>query len=351
MKIDKHIISILQVASILLFCALSTTAQSYFFRHYQVENGLSNNTVYSSIQDKNGFLWFGTKDGLNRFDGYHFKLFNINDDGSTLAPDFISCLLIDKKNVLWAGSQKGLFTFDTQKERLVRFIDSFPEINSIQTDRNGQLWFISRRTLCRYNFDTKTLRIFRPAKYFEATSLCQSEEGDIWAGTPNGFLQRFNDSAETFKSFNIFSHSPPASSNRIQKIYPAGKGSLFVGTSNQGLKRFDITASDYTDVLTLNPDKTTVFIRDIKQYSDNEFWFATESGIFILNTLTQKFINLKKKFLDPYSLSDNAVYTLCKDMEGGIWAGTFFGGINYYSKQYAVFRKYFPDNSKKRYQR
>ena len=298
------------------------------------------------MQDDKGFLWFGTKDGLNRFDGYHFKLFNIKNDGHTLPPDFISCLLIDKKKTLWVGSQNGLYTFDVQKECLVRFLDSFQQINSLQTDKKGQLWFLSRFTICRYNFETKSLKVFPTTKYFEATTLGLSEEGDIWIGTTNGLLKRFNDATQSFESFDIFSHSLPASSNWIQKIAPAGKNSLYVGTSNQGLKQYDITTATYKDLLTFNADKTTIYVRDIKKYSDTEFWFATESGIFILNTTTQKFTNLKKNLTDPYSLSDNAVYTLCKDAEGGIWAGTYFGGINYYSKQYAVFQKYFPDNSK-----
>lgn len=345
MKNKLHIILFTLFAGLQLFCTVTSTAQSYFFRNYTVESGLSNNTVYCSIQDSSGFLWFGTKDGVNRFDGYHFKVFNMNDDGRTLETNLIGCLMVDKQNTLWVGCQKGLYTFDRRNERMVRFIDSFPEINAIQTDKHGQLWFISRLTVCRYNFDTKKIKVFAPSTYFEASSLCLSEEGDIWACTPNGLLHRFDEATETFRSYNLFSHSPKASSNAILKIYPAGKGAIFAGTTNQGLKRFDIATSVYSDILMLNPDKTTVYVHDIKKYSDNEFWLATESGIFIYNTGTKKFTNLKKNLLDPYSLSDNAVYTLCKDMEGGMWAGTYFGGINYYSKQYAVFRKYFPDNS------
>ena len=341
MKKNYHIIPLL----LLLFCASKTMAQPFSFRNYQVENGLSNNTVYCSIQDTSGFLWFGTKDGLNRFDGYHFKVFNMNDDTGGLPTNLIGSLLADKNDILWVGSQKGLYTFDRQKERLVKFIDSFAEINDIEIDKKGRLWFISGTTLCWYNFDTKNVTAYPPSKYFEASSICVSEEGDIWASTPSGFLVHFNEAAKTFTSFNIFSHSPKPSSYRIQTIYPAGKGALFVGTTNQGLKRFDISTFSYTDLLTFNPDQTTIFVHDIKKYAHDEYWIATESGIFILNTITQQFINLKKKLLDPYSLSDNAVYTLCMDNEGGMWAGTYFGGINYYSKQYAVFQKYFPDNT------
>ena len=330
----------------LLIYSSTCTGQPYFFKHYQVENGLSNNSVYCSVQDQKGFLWFGTKDGLNRFDGYHFKQFTIQEKGKPLAADMISCLTIDNNNTLWVGCRKGLYFFNADKEFLQRFTDSLPEINSMQIDQHNQLWFISRFTVCRYNFKTKVLKIFSPKDYFEGTSICLDEDGTIWIATPNGFLQKFNEVKETFKIFDIFSHSQSAASNWIQKIHPAEKGFLFAGTSSQGLKKINTLTGAYTDLLTFNPDKTTVYVRDIKKYSDNEYWFATESGIFTLNTITQKFTSIHKKFLDPYSLSDNAVYSLCKDAEGGMWAGTYFGGLNYYSKQYSVFQKYFPDNTK-----
>lgn len=329
-----------------LACPYTGYAQPYFFRHYQVENGLSNNTVFCSLQDKNGFLWFGTKDGLNRFDGYHFKQFNIRNKGNDMNSDMVACLLIDPEGRLLVGCQKGLYVFDKEKECLVRLIDSLVWINSMHLDNKGDLWFISATTLCRYNLKTKALKIFPTELYFDATSLCTDSNGDLWVSTSDGFLQHFNELTGKFTPFDVFSHSTfSVPNNWIQKIHPAGKNSLFVGTPNQGLKRFDITTSTYTDLLTHNPDNTAIYIRDIEQYSETQYWFATESGIFIFDTETGKFQNLKKKFLDPYSLSDNAVYALCKDREGGIWAGTYFGGINYYSKQYARFQKYFPDNT------
>ena len=346
MKKKNFIASLIVLSAIFGGQSYEAQAQPYFFRHYQVENGLSNNTVYCSVQDDKGFMWFGTKDGLNRFDGYHFKLFNITYDGSTLPPDFISCLLIDKNKTLWVGSQNGLYTFDPEQERLVRFIDSFTQINSLQTDRQGNLWFLSRFTICKYDFGRKETTVYPTDAFFEATTLGKAEDGSIWVGTPNGLLQKYDEASNSFISFDVFAHSPPASSNWIQEIYPLDKDHLFVGTSNQGLKIFDVHTRSYTDVLMLNPDKTTIYVRDIKQYAPTEFWIATESGIYIYDTRNKTFVNLVKNLSDPYALSDNAVYTLCKDSEGGIWAGTFFGGINYYSRQYAVFQKYFPGNSK-----
>jgi ligand-binding sensor domain-containing protein/signal transduction histidine kinase len=323
---------------------LKADAQPYYFRHYQVENGLSNNSVFCSVQDHNGFLWFGTKDGLNRFDGYRFKVFNVNsDDERSLTNDFISCLAIDKRNRLWIGSSKGLYRFDEVTERLIPVIDSLKDINDVYIDDADRLWFTSIFTACRYDLNTGSLTVFPPAKYFNATSLFEAG-GRMWFSTMNGFLEEFDPATEKFTSYNMFDHSPRPASYWIEKIAAGSNGTIYVGTSSQGLKQFDLKTHSYQDILTYNDDKTTVYVRDMLQVAENEFWFATESGIFILNTNTGKFTNLRKKYLDPYSLSDNAIYTLHKDIEGGIWAGTYFGGVNYFPKRSSsTFQKFFPD--------
>jgi Signal transduction histidine kinase len=334
------------VLAVSTFTATTARAQPYYFRHYQVENGLSNNTVFCSLQDTNGFMWFGTKEGLNRFDGYRFKLFRLDSpDESNLKRDFIYCLSLDAAGAMWVGTQNGLYRYDAQKEKLVVFIDTLSEINAIEWDRAGRLWFISNTTVCRYDFTSGVLTSFPPSRYFEATAVCLDEEGVLWFGTADGQLQRYDAATESFTSFNLFSHSLRMPMCFIKKIQPTGRRSIFVGTTCQGIKLFDINTGAYKDILMYSDERTTIYVRDILKHSENEFWFATESGIYILNTITNQFTNLKKKILDPYSISDNAVYTLCKDREGGMWAGTFFGGINYYPKQHTPVQKFYPDRT------
>ncbi|OQP59275.1 hypothetical protein A3860_38125 [Niastella vici] len=330
---------------IVLQTAYTASAQPYYFKHYQVENGLSNNTVYCSIQDRKGFLWFGTKEGLNRFDGYRFKLFKSDDEhNNQLQKDFVFCVYADAKDNLWVGTQNGLYQFDYAKERLVRLF-TLPEVNDLVMDRQGQLWFRTNSSVYRYNVNTRRLTAFPPANTIDASALCMSPNGDLWFGSTDGHLRRFDPTTLTFKGPDVFAHSPQMPTCFIKKLYPAGNDAIFVGTTCQGIKLYHINTNTYEDLLIYSADKTTVYVRDIIKYSDNEYWFATESGIFIYNMATRQFTNLKKQVTDPYSLADNAVYTLCKDQEGGMWAGTYFGGVNYYPKPYTPFTKYYPDRT------
>lgn len=344
---NRIIIFLFCLLSVSGLCVNSVVAQPYYFRHYQVEDGLSNNSVYFIRQDTKGFMWMATKDGLNRFDGFHFKVFRINSDKDKrhLKTDYIYCILPVEDGKLWVGAEGGLYKYDPEKEKLNPFIDSLQNVYDLTFDKAGQLWFISGNTICCFNFKTHSVKKFRPSNYFNATTLCRSTAGNIWAGTDNGYLKKYDPEKNTFESFDMFSHSKAPSSKWIQKIYAGDSNSIFVGTNSQGLKIFKEADADYEDLLTYNPDKTSIFIRDILKVSENEYWFATESGIFIYDVRGRRFTNLRKKFLDPYSLNDNAIYGLCKDNEGGIWAGTFFGGVDYYAKQNAAFKKYFPDNT------
>ncbi|MGN6601963.1 MAG: ligand-binding sensor domain-containing protein [Ginsengibacter sp.] len=335
---------------VLIICTIiqkASQSQPYYFRHYQVENGVSNNSIYFISQDSKGFMWFATKDGLDRFDGFHFKVFRINspEDANHLTTDYIFSLLPGKNGMLWVGAQRGLYKFDPDKEKLEPFIDSLSNIYDLTMDNAGNLWFISSSTVCRFDFKRRVLKEFDPRITFRATSLCLSKDGVIWASSDNGFLEKFDPINQKFIHFDIFKHSKTPTSRWIQKIRAADNNCIFIGTTSQGLKIFDPASNSYRDILTYNPDKTTIFVRDILKSAENEYWVATETGIFIYYSKTNTFTNLRKKYQDIYSLDDNAIYALFKDKEGAIWAGTFFGGINYYDKQNAAFIKYFPGSS------
>lgn len=322
---------------------MASSAQSYYFRHYQVEQGLSNNTVFCSAQDKRGFLWMGTKDGLNRFDGYSFKVFRSDpDDSSSLGDGFIRSIYIDANDILYVGTRIGIYRYNAITETFKTIVRTTEEIRDIKKDGGGRLWFIAGKTLRNYDETTQKQAAYPNEKYFSATSLCIDQNGFLWVSSDDGLLYKYDNLPNTFTAHALFSGVNHSASKWIEKIYATDQESILVGTSNYGVKLFNLKDFRYKDILTINPDQTEIFARDFAQISGSEFWIATESGVYIFNTLTGGFTNLRKQYDNPYSISDNAVYTLCRDKEGGIWAGTYFGGINYFPKQYASFEKLFP---------
>ena len=336
------------ILAIFILLCTAIAGQPYYFRHYQVEDGLSNNAVVCSLQDSKGFLWFGTKDGLNRFDGYTFKIFRNNpDDTTSIGNNFIHSLYTDKNNILWAGTDRGLYKYNEMDETFNLLPTPFlAPVTDIKMDSSGHLWFISNFNLFRYNPSDQKLQQFNVENYFESTAICILPDGSVWVSSSSGLLNKYDDTTNNFTSYNLFSHSSKSVSNWIENLYAAPGGNILAGTSNQGVKLFNIAASDYKDILTYNTDKTEIFARDFLQITETECWIATESGIFIYNLVTGNFTNLHKDYNNPYSISDNAVYTFCKDKEGGIWAGTYFGGVNYFPKQPVTFHKYFPEKDK-----
>jgi len=331
------------IIALLFFIADTVCGQSYDFRYYQVENGLSNNATICCLQDKKGFLWFGTKDGLNRFDGYTFKIFrNTRGDSGSIGNNFIHGLYEDRNGILWVGTENGVYQYNagTENFSLLKETESGP-VRDITMDGSGNMWFISGFTLIKYSADKK-LQYYPVENYFEATSVCTSPGGILWVSASDGQIRKYNASSDSFTAYDVFEHSGSENSKWIEKIYASTNGAILIGTGTHGAKIFDIKSSTFKDIITYNPDKTGIFVRNFLQTSYNEFWIATESGIFIYNLATKQIINLQKKYDDPYSISDNAVYSFCKDKEGGIWAGTYFGGINYYPKQYIAFKKFFP---------
>jgi ligand-binding sensor domain-containing protein/signal transduction histidine kinase len=318
-------------------------AQPYYFRRYEVENGLSNATVYCAIQDQLGFMWFGTKDGINRFDGYRFKTFNVYPGETPVNSQYIYQLAMDSSGTIWAGTGHGIYRYDRQNERFLSFIDSASFVRALYFDKKGRLWYAASDSLYRYDFVAKNLTAFSPRQYFEATSLFE-EGGYLWSSDPDGRIHRMDLSTGNFISYDLFGHSPKTNLKGVNVILPDEEGGFYVGTRS-GIKYFDMRTATYKDLLIFN-DTTPAYVHTILRAGPSEYWFGTESGIYILNTGTGRFTHLQNKRFNPYSLSDNFVFALYKDAEGGIWAGTYWGGLSYFSRQvFPSFEKYFPDGS------
>jgi ligand-binding sensor domain-containing protein/signal transduction histidine kinase/DNA-binding response OmpR family regulator len=337
----------------LLICFFSghpaLLAQEYYFKHYHVENGLSNNSVNCSMQDKKGFLWFGTINGLNRFDGYRFRIYrHDHDDSTSIGSNFIRCLYEDKKGFLWIGTNKGIYIYNSHSEKFKPFpISGLEEVSDIKEDKNGGVWLISSSNLYHYDPVSAKIKLFivekRPGT---VSSLSISPDNSIWVSTTTALLKKYNPASDQFNDFAELNVPGKKESVLIQKIFSLNNGNLLVGTLAQGVKLFNVKSRSFQDIINLNPDKTGIYPRDFVQISENEYWIGTETGIYIYHPDDRSILRLKKEYDNSYSISDNVVLTFCKDREGGLWIGTYFGGLDYYSRQFTTFSKYFTEYTK-----
>ena len=333
---NKHIINLL----LLFFSTNFLMGQEFYFKHYKSENGLSHNTVLSSLQDKKGFMWFGTKDGLNRFDGYTFKTFrNDTNSPNSIGSNFIECLH-EYNGQLWVGTNNGLFKYNEKAEDFSLLRKSLNKpIVDIENDNDGNLWYIADLTLFKYTIATKKTVSYKNKLLFNIEEITRAPDGRIWVAFNNN-LYGYNKETNSFKKISINISTKNKLPINISKIICEGENNIFIGTQNSGVLVYHIRNNSIKRLRLHNGEP--LYIRDFLKINTNELWIATESGLIIYNLKSSRYKNLTKSYNNPYSISDNAVYSLTADSEGGVWIGTYFGGINYYPKQYIQFKKYYP---------
>ena len=320
-------------------------AQPYYFSHYQVESGLSNNSVECSIQDDDGFLWFGTINGLNRFDGYTFKTFYYNPgDSNSLGSNYIRCLFNDRHGTIWVGTNKGVYTYNKLGETF-NLVKSLPRGNTTQIigDAGGHFWFIIDLVVYRFDPQNGHAKLYPTDERAAAsTSIAISPGNDLWISTSNGCLRKYVPEADSFHTYTTYQGPTDPLPTSIERIYPISDVSFLIGTKKAGVKLFDAGTGQFREIITYNEENTGIYVRSFAKRNENEYWIGTETGVYIYNSRTGTVSHLQREYDNPYSVSDNVVNSLCKDREGGLWIGTYLGGLNYLPEKFVFFEKFFP---------
>ena len=332
-------------------CSINGKAEKYYFQHLGLKNKLSQSSVLCITQDRSGFMWFGTKDGLNRYDGSTFRIFkNDYTRPNSLGNNVINALYENKDGKLWVGTDNGIYLYDPTIESFSK-LDS-PSQDSVYitqpviqmaTDPKGNIWVIveSQGVFC-YDNDKHSLFHYPVPDTHALSSICIDFQHTVWIGYKGKGLYYTNDKFKTFHLFRTKDQKNIFTGDQIFKILPESHNMLYTGSSKGGVKCINIVAQTVTDLLPSESESENIFVRNIYHIDENKLWIATEHGIYTYNKQTKEKQHITFNPNDAYSLSDNAIYSICKDDEGGIWIGSYFGGIDYYPTQYSTFEKYYP---------
>jgi signal transduction histidine kinase/ligand-binding sensor domain-containing protein len=319
------------------------------FEHLSAEDGLSDSRVQCILKDSRGFVWIGTADGLNRYDGSSIKIYRHDpNDPYSLANSTVGVLFEDSKKRLWIGGWRagGLALYDREKDRFVRYAwEGGPHglgsqgVNAIAEDSEGRLWLGTPATLDLFAPETGTFTHFAhdpsDAQSLPSpngvTCLLEDWQHRIWVGTPDG-LARLDPKTGKFTRQPLAvaaggGHEYPA----VADLYLDRERWVWVATAGDGLIRFDAATGKAKRYLPdpKNPDSINrTQIRVITGDGQGWLYVGTENGgLNVLDTRTERFRHYLQDPEDDTTLSSNSVWALRRDDQGILWIGTFNGGV------------------------
>ncbi len=338
------------------------------FEHYTSNEGLSQSTVKCIQQDHLGFMWFGTVNGLNKFDGLNFTSYYHNpQDSTSLTASSITTLYEDRRGNLWVGTMNGLNLFAREKNHFRRFIHREDNLNSLAhnyihdllEDAAGNLWIATRGGLCLYNIEANRFRNF----CFDETNhtgiisnnvrcLYEDRNNNLWVGFFGlDGLQFFDKNTEQFTSVLFDKEEPgrPLLNLSIWDIFEDSKGHFWLGTNENGLILFDRDSLDYTVFKKEDQQRGGInsnTIWDMEEDNEGNLLLATEGGgLNLLNlenfdVAAPQFASYQIEPLNAYSINSNFLLSLYKDRGGLIWLGSNDNGVNKIDKGIQKFTHY-----------
>ncbi|RPD51538.1 hypothetical protein DRJ53_02335 [Paracnuella aquatica] len=325
----------------------NATAQTkYRFNHLTNLDGLSQSTVQAIIKDRYGFMWFGTQDGLNRYDGNKFKVYRHEPtDSTSLRRSHIISLYEDRSGTLWVGTNNGaLSRYDRKRDAFVHYYETIGNkeglsqktATAILEDRQGNFWvgtywklnLLDRRTgkVKQYGHDPADAASISDDGI---TCLFEDSKGNLWVGTNNG-LNLMDRRRGTFRRF--FSNADPRSlsHNSIKAIREDRFGRLWVGTES-GLNLLDRATGTWRRFLNDPADPTSLGDNQVTiiQPIGDSMWIGTKNSLELFELKSGQFTHIGSDVHDASSLSRNATITaLLQDNTNTLWVGTYQGGIN-----------------------
>lgn len=354
----------------IIFCFTGLCLQATFpqnvqpvFTHLTIKDGLSQSTVEEILQDKKGFMWFGTNDGLNRYDGYNFTTYRYDPtDSNSISDNYIYKICEDDSGFLWIATNNGLNKYDPVTNKFTRFLNnpddsaslSFNLVHTVIKDKNNNIWAgtlggglnLFERSTQKFHRIIQTDKEKNIPGLTMITSLCEDKNGNIRIGTYTGSIvkMRISDinSDTEVTPYNFFLTTLEKSAeNIIWDIKEDKKGFLWIATNRTGAVKFDPESETATYFRPeMNKNSLNDFsVRKIFIDNDGVAYFGTKTGgINILDTDRNFSFILSDE--NPGSLNDNSIWSVYKDRKGSLWVGTEFGGINKYDPYRSKFEHF-----------
>lgn len=364
-KIYSTYLRVLLILSIVLGLASSGSSQEFKFSHINSEQGLSMGVVNCVLQDSRGFMWFGTQDGLNKYDGYNITVFKNNQvDSNSLSNNFINVLYETRNGELLIGTNGGGFdSYNLSTGKFTHHIGtqgnnnslSNNNVKSILEDKDGLIWIGTDDGLNSYNpKNNKNTRYLNDnanpntISNNNAWCLLEAADGKLWIGTYGGGLNSFDKKSGKFQYYNQLDNSGRLlyeNINLIRTIYEDKEGMFWIGTFGEGIQIFDPQSGKFiknlrnieTDANSLSNDQ----IMSITEDATGMLWIATYgNGINLYNKKTGRFRSIVHDEKNLAGISSNQIKCIYHDKVGSVWIGTEGGGVNAHFRASSKFKLY-----------
>ena len=324
------------------------------FTHYSTEQGLSQSRVSNILQDDQGFMWFGTYNGLNRYDGYNFKVYKPEaNNPNSLGGVFITVLFKDRSGVLWIGVDQGLDRFDPVTQMFTHFRSNPNDpaslgghLEHMTQDSDGVLWLATRNGLERLDPISRRFTHYRndPNNPRSLSSndvrfVLEDKQGTLWVATATG-LNAFDRHAG-----NVTRYYPSFQETPLDRIFEDSSGILWVSSTRAGgLTSLDRKTGQFTRYTWFDEGSLPPNVRSCSAISEDQYgmlWLATKpDGVVKFDPHRRQFTRYRNDPGNPDSLNSDNNVALSEDREGGIWVGTDGAGVNRFSSTPSPFTVY-----------
>jgi|GEM_PF-6245571 len=320
------------------------------FEHIGTKEGLSQSNILSIVQDSRGFMWFGSWDGLNKYDGYKMTVYkNSTGDINSLSNNYINSISENKNDNLWIATANGLNYFDRKTELFTRYMHHTDNSNSIRcnninkvmVDRQGMVWVCTAEGLDRFNTVTNRFEhiaipgIEKNGAVSNAgiKSIFEDSKGNLWVSVINEGISLYNRQNRTFSHFlHDEKNSRSLSSNTINEVFEDSRHHIWLATNGGGLDMLDEKQQGFLHFKHDDNNRNSLeknVVLAINEDTENNLWVSTENGgISLFNYSTGSFSTYQHDEIDKESISNNSIYCIYRDNKGNMWLGNFAGWVD-----------------------